>query len=167
MATFTFRFLPREVVVTSIFSSKDGRRARSIRARNGRTVLLNLCPNRRRISPVTRSIEITSSPRAAHSVATVSAAGYRASRSAILNPYSDSLSATHFASTDSAPTLRSGARAGRSSWSTEAVYPLFAGAAHPRCNVRFGRVPPAFEWKLPRGARQALLLYLREQCEPP
>src|SRR5262245_3072801 len=94
-----------------------------MRARNGRTVLLNLSPNRRRISPVTRSIEISSSPRAAHSVATVSAAGYRPSRSAILKPYSDSLSATHCASTDSAPTLRPGARAGKSSWSMDGVYP--------------------------------------------
>jgi len=86
-------------------------------------VLLNFSPKRRRISPVTRSIEISSSPRPAHSMATVSAAGYSVSRSAILNPYSESLSATHFASTDSAPTLGPGARAGRSSWSTPAVYP--------------------------------------------
>src|SRR6185503_7405245 len=119
MATFTLRFLPRDVVVTSIFARRDGRRSRSMRARNGRTVLLNLSPNRRRISPVTRSIEISSSPRAAQSAATVSAAGYSASRSAILKPYSDSLSATHFASTDSAPTLLCAARAVKSSWSID------------------------------------------------
>ena len=123
MATLRLRFFPRDVVVTSIFARRDGRRSRSMRARNGRTVLLNLSPNRRRISPVTRSIEISASPRAAHSIATVSAAGYWASRSAILKPYSDSLSATHCASTDSAPTLRSGGRADRSSWSMDAVYP--------------------------------------------
>ena len=86
MATFTFRFFPRDVVVTSIFSRKDGRRSRSILARNGRTVLLNLSPNRRRISPVTRSIEISSSPRLSHSVATISADGYKPSRSAIVKP---------------------------------------------------------------------------------
>src|SRR5215831_19379281 len=114
-----------------------------MRARNGRTVLLNLSPNRRRISPVTRSIEISSSPRAAHSIATVSADGYRASRSAILKPYSDSLSATHFASTDSAPTLRSGARADRSSWSMDAVYTRDGGLvsdAFPRSELLTVRV---------------------------
>src|SRR6185295_12915505 len=157
-ATLTLRFFPRDVVVTSIFARRDGRRSRSMRARNGRTVLLNLSPNRRRISPVTRSIEISSSPRAAQSIATVSAAGYSSSRSAILKPYSDSLSATHCASTDSAPTLRSGARAGKSSWFMDTLYARAGARSRRAARVRWTSWRL---WRYTRGLRR-----LRERAGP-